>query len=139
MRFVRLWSAPQTPIPNLEPDMKSAISTLALVISLLCSTIVISVPAVAADAVAPAAKSDSDITKDVEKALAAEPTLKDQKITVTTKTNEKGEKEVTLKGVVTDQQMMVSAGLAAEKTPGVKYVMNEIDPEDYLREIAAKK
>jgi len=124
--------------------MKSATSTLALALSLLAlslpiTTTVISLPTFAADAVAPAAKSDSDITKDVELAIAAEPTLKGQKITVTTKTNDKGEKEVTLKGVVADQQMMVTAGLAAEKTPGVKYVMNEIDPADYLRELAAKK
>lgn len=82
-------------------------------------------------------KSDADITAAVEAALAAEPTLKGQKITVTTK-GEK-DKEVTLTGTVTEPMLMVTAAQVAEKVHGVKYVINEIYPDAYLREHAAAK
>lgn len=119
--------------------MKTLSSMLAIALTLLIGAVPLtSVPAHAADAEVAAPKSDAEITAAVEAALAAEPSLKGQKISVTTKTV-KGEKEVILTGTVTDQQMMVSAGLAAEKVAGVKYVINEINPEEYLREKAAAK
>ena len=113
--------------------MTSRISAFALSLALLASTAtVFALNSYAADA--PAAVSDSDITQQAEAALAADPVLKSQKIKVST---EKG--EVHLTGVVTEQDMMVAAGHLVEKIPGVKYVLNEIDNEDYLREQAAKK
>lgn len=81
----------------------------------------------------PGTPSDDEISQQVRAALAAEPTLNGQKINVATKGG-----EVNLTGLVSDQQLMVTAGHVAEKVPGVKYVLNEIDNEDYLREKAAK-
>lgn len=107
--------------------MKLKLSALALVLSL-------STGALANET----AKSDADITTAVQAALNAQPSLKEQKIAVSTKSNSKGEKEVTLSGTVPDQQMMVTAGMAAEKVPGVTFVINDINPEDYLREQAKK-
>lgn len=104
-----------------------------LVLSLVLALGLTTGAAFAADAPA-AAPTDADITKQVEAALAADPVLKDQKIKVSTKNA-----EVSLTGVVADQEMMVTAGHLVEKIPGVKYVLNEIDNLDYLREQAAKK
>lgn len=97
----------------------------------LLAAIALSLGAIAADA--PALASDDQITEQVKAAIAAEPTLKDQKIDVRTKGG-----EVNLSGLVTDQQLMVTAGHVAEKVPGVKYVINEIDNADYLRDKAEK-
>jgi len=113
--------------------MIQRISAFALSLTLLAGIAAFaSVNSYAADT--PAVISDSDITQQVETAIAADPVLKTQKIKVST---EKG--EVHLTGVVAEQDMMVSAGHLVEKIPGVKYVLNEIDNEDYLREQAAKK
>lgn len=80
--------------------MKATFSTLTLVLSLNTGLVTLtSVPAQAADAAVVASKSDAEITAAVEAALATEPALKGQKITVTTK-GEK-DKEVTLAGTVT--------------------------------------
>jgi osmotically-inducible protein OsmY len=112
--------------------MKTFVSALSLALGIATASIAVTcVPAQAADAVA--ARVDDDITKDVQAAIAAEPTLKDQHIDVSTKAG-----EVTLVGTVTDQQLMVTAGHAAEKIQGVKYVLNNIAPEDYLKEHPAK-
>ncbi|WP_374352454.1 BON domain-containing protein [Chitinimonas sp.] len=80
------------------------------------------------------AVSDEELNRQVEAALAADPVLSKQKIKVSTK-----KAEVSLTGVVKEQDMMVAAGHLVEKIPGVKYVLNEIDNEDYLREQAAKQ
>lgn len=71
--------------------------------------------------------------------MAAEPTPKDQKITVTPKGNSKGEKEVTLAEMVKEQIMMLTAGQIAEKVPGVTYVINDINSADYLHQQQAAK
>ena len=112
--------------------MKTLASALALALGVATASFtVLSAPAHAADAVV--ARSDDDITKDVQAAIAAEATLKDQHIQVSTKGG-----EVTLEGTVTEQQLMVTAGHAAEKVQGVKYVLNNIAPEEYLKDHPAK-
>ena len=100
--------------------------------ALVALTLAFTAQAHAADAPA-VPVSDSDITTNVQAALAAEPTLKDQKINVSTKAG-----EVRLTGVVSDQQLMVTAGHTAEHVAGVKFVLNEIDNDDYLRAKAGK-
>lgn len=107
--------------------MKFRLSALALVFGLSTGAAATETP-----------KTDADITAAVQAALAAQPDLKDQKIAVSTKSNSKGEREVTLSGTVPEQQMMVNAGMAAEKVAGVTYVINDINPEAYLREQAQK-
>ena len=104
----------------------------ALTTSFILSALFATAAAFAADA--PAAVPDDEITRQAQAALAADPVLKSQKINVST---EKG--EVHLTGVVAEQDMMVTAGHLIEKIPGVKFVLNEIDNEDYLREQAAKQ
>lgn len=122
--------------------MKSTTASFALALSLAASfaafanvsALAADAPAVTAAPAAVQAPSDEELTKQVEVALAADAVLKNQKIKVSTK-----KAEVSLTGVVADQEMMVAAGHLVEKIPGVKYVLNEIDNEDYLREQAAKK
>lgn len=112
--------------------MKIVNSTLALMLSVALVPLCLhGLSAHAADAVAP---TDAELVQKVEAALAAEPSLKNQKIKVAAKSG-----EVKLTGVVSDQQLMVTAGHVSEGIAGVKFVLNEIDNEEYLREQAAKK
>ncbi len=111
--------------------MKAFPTAIALALATLAGT-VSTVTTYAADAAA--VVPDADLTKAVEAAIAAEPTLTGQKITVSTK-----DREVTLKGTVSDQQLMVTAGLTAEKVTGVKFVINDIFPADYTPSVAAQE
>ena len=65
------------------------------------------------------------LVEQVKAALAAEPALKGIQIDVTNKDG-----TITLTGQPDNGQQLFKAAVAAEKTPGVKFVINEMYPKD---------
>lgn len=70
------------------------------------------------------AETDPLVEK-VKAALAAEPALNGVQIDVSNKDG-----TITLAGHPDNGQQLFKAAVAAEKTPGVKYVINEMYPKD---------
>lgn len=70
------------------------------------------------------AETDPLVEK-VKAALAAEPALKGIQIDVTNKDG-----TITLAGQPDNGQQLFKAAVAAEKTPGVKFVINEMYPKN---------
>nr|WP_176426092.1 BON domain-containing protein [Chromobacterium sp. ASV5] len=73
-----------------------------------------------ADAPAP---SDEELAVSVKQALDADADLKPLNLTVVSQKS-----EVTIQGKMTDDQQMFKAGQIAEKVPGVKFVINKMEP-----------
>ncbi|WP_434633188.1 BON domain-containing protein [Chromobacterium sp. CV08] len=69
-----------------------------------------------------AAPSDAELAAGVKQALDADPELKALNLQVS---SAKG--EVTIAGVMSDDQQMFKAGQIAEKVPGVKFVINKME------------
>jgi hyperosmotically inducible protein len=65
------------------------------------------------------------LVENVKAALAAEPSLQGVQIDVTNKDG-----TITLAGHPDNGQQLFKAAVAAEKTPGVKYVINEMYPKN---------
>ncbi|MGD1825619.1 Osmotically-inducible protein OsmY, contains BON domain [Chromobacterium violaceum] len=101
--------------------MKRIASRTLLLAVLACSGAFAAYAVYAEDA-AVAAPTDEQLAASVKQALDAEPELKPLDLKVSSK---KG--EVTIEGVMTDDQQMFKAGQAAEKVPGVKFVINKME------------
>jgi len=69
-----------------------------------------------------AAVSDEQLASNVKTALDADPELKTLDLHVSSK-----KQEVTIDGKMTDDQQMFKAGVIAEKVPGVKFVINNMN------------
>ncbi|QEL56456.1 BON domain-containing protein [Chromobacterium paludis] len=74
-----------------------------------------------ADEAAVAAPTDEQLVVSVKQALDADSELKALDLKVSSK---KG--EVTIEGMMNDDQQMFKAGQIAEKVPGVKFVINNM-------------
>ncbi|MBX9298710.1 BON domain-containing protein [Chromobacterium vaccinii] len=101
--------------------MKRIANRSLLLAALACSG-AFATHAVYADDAAVAAPTDEQLAASVKQALDAEPALKPLDLKVSSK---KG--EVTIEGTMTDDQQMFQAGQAAEKVPGVKFVINKME------------
>ncbi len=66
--------------------------------------------------------SDEQLASNVKNALDADPELKTLDLHVASK-----KQEVTIDGKMTDDQQMYKAGVIAEKVPGVKFVINNMN------------
>ncbi|MBV8679165.1 MAG: BON domain-containing protein [Aquitalea sp.] len=66
--------------------------------------------------------SDEQLASNVKNALDADPELKALDLHVSSK-----KQEVTIDGKMTDDQQMFKAGVIAEKIPGVKFVINNMN------------
>jgi hypothetical protein len=66
--------------------------------------------------------SDEQLASNVKNALDADPELKALDLHVVSK-----KQEVTIDGKMTDDQQMYKAGVIAEKVPGVKFVINNMN------------
>ncbi|BBF83829.1 hypothetical protein DLM_0146 [Aquitalea magnusonii] len=66
--------------------------------------------------------SDEQLASNVKNALDADPELKALDLHVVSK-----KQEVTIDGKMTDDQQMFKAGVIAEKVPGVKFVINNMN------------
>ncbi len=69
-----------------------------------------------------AVPSDEQLATNVKNALDADPELKALDLHVVSK-----KQEVTIDGKMTDDQQMFKAGVIAEKVPGVKFVINNMN------------
>ncbi len=66
--------------------------------------------------------TDEQLAVNVKSALDADPELKALDLKVTSK-----KQEVTIDGKMSDDQQMYKAGVIAEKVPGVKFVINNMN------------
>ena len=66
--------------------------------------------------------SDEQLASTVKNALDSDPELKALNLHVVSK-----KQEVTIDGKMTDDQQMFKAGVIAEKVPGVKFVINNMN------------
>jgi hyperosmotically inducible periplasmic protein len=76
-------------------------------------------------AVASAAQTDAELASAVQAALNANADLKKLNIKVSSK-----DKDVTLSGNVPTGAHMATAGVIAQKVKGVRYVLNNLMPQD---------
>ncbi|TJZ77594.1 BON domain-containing protein [Chitiniphilus eburneus] len=113
--------------------MNTNISRLSLSACLLAATLAIAAcasapeqkPAPAAEATKPALPKDAALAANVKTALDSDAELAKFNLAVTGK----GE-DVTIEGATDTGLQMAQAGIIAEKVPGVRYVMNNIQPRD---------
>ncbi|WP_233201146.1 BON domain-containing protein [Chromobacterium alticapitis] len=101
--------------------MKRVASRILMLAALSLSGVFAAHAAYAEDA-AVAAPTDEQLAVSVKQALDAEPELKALELKVSSK---KG--EVTIEGLMTEDQQMFKAGQVAEKVPGVKFVINKME------------
>lgn len=101
-----------------------ATAIIAALSATACST---AQPQAAAPALAakPAAQAGTELANAVQAALNANPELKKLNIQVSGK-----DKDVTLSGKVPTGAHMATAGMIAEKVKGVRYVFNNLMPQD---------
>ncbi|GGP25700.1 BON domain-containing protein [Silvimonas amylolytica] len=105
--------------------MNKLLARTLIAAALVVGTSFTATAAMAADAAAAAAPTDEQLAASVKAALDADATLKAFNLAVTSK-----KAEVTIDGTVDHGEQMAQAGQIAEKVPGVKYVINNINPKD---------
>lgn len=102
--------------------MKNRLLIAALFASAIATALPLGSQAVAQTA---APVDDEAVVAAVKSALAAKPELKADQLKITSK---KG--EVTISGPVENGTQLYQIGLVAQKVPGVKYVINDMEPKN---------
>jgi hyperosmotically inducible periplasmic protein len=107
-----------------EKEMNKLLARTLIAAALVVGTSFTATAVMAADAAA-AAPTDEQLAASVKAALDADANLKPFNLMVTSK-----KAEVSIDGTVDHGEQMAEAGQIAEKVPGVKFVINNINPKD---------
>jgi len=108
----------------MEKTMKTITTRALFLLALAAPALSISHLAAAEEAVTPAAQAaaDAELAGKVKAALDSDEELRKLNLKVSIhKSN-----EAVIEGTMTDDQQMFKAGVLAEKVPGVKYVINNM-------------